>query len=417
MNDTLNINNMNLKHDVNISLNLKEMFIGLCILFAIPSAMWLFTLISHLIFKKCFNIILEPTVNECIVILDNYLYNELHPDLKDYEKDLNETFWFSNKNEIKDDKSNKIDHEKERIISEKNYYLYNNFSAPAFTQHGHKQYDHMNNLHFSHHNVRNSINETINKGEQTERTSSSPPLNVKVSKKTGDTKISFRASKILDIPDDPMQRIKNRKELHLNYCYTGHENRYTMNYNMKYFRNNVVLLMISTMKLLLALIMVTLALFAMNTDPISILTLSGVAWVALWFQGGLSDLFKNYLYYFIILFNDKIHPGNIISLEGFSNEFGCVVEICPLYTVLIVKRYVQKDYINTEEFMFIDVPNSNFYLYKTVIVSKWKKIHKNDVSINDIDYVINGERNNGRNSNDDKNAYERTKKIPIKNTK
>jgi hypothetical protein len=164
------------------------------------------------------------------------------------------------------------------------------------------------------------------------------------------------------------EKAHHMMHVHKTYCYSRFEESHSAR---RYLRGNFILTLVATIKLLASGIMITLGTFALDTDPLTILAFTGVAWTALWFQGGIVDLFRNYLYHFVILATDKFHPGNIVMLEGHTKEPGCVFAITPLYTVLMTKHADAAG--RSEELLFEDVPNYNFFVYPMTTAYRWKK--------------------------------------------
>jgi hypothetical protein len=175
------------------------------------------------------------------------------------------------------------------------------------------------------------------------------------------------------IPTSDLHEWQNKKKhdrlhAHNTYCYSHMEERLS---TIRYLRGNFIHSLVATMQLLSTGLLVALSLFALNTDPLSALAFTGIAWTALWFQGGLIDLFRNYLFYFVIICTDKFHPGNILQVQGQMAEPGCVLKITPLCTVIAVKRFHGMG--REEEIDFIDINNYAFFVYPVMTAFRWKK--------------------------------------------
>lgn len=163
---------------------------------------------------------------------------------------------------------------------------------------------------------------------------------------------------------------------------------YRFKKSLRFLRGNFVMLLLAWVQLLSFTSMMSLALYAINTEPSNILALSGLAWSFFLYQGGLADLMKQYLYYFILLINDKIHVGTLCRLDGRTKGVTCIVKITPLCVVVMVKQFYEPQFIpsssssstattkrvygRAEEISFIYVPNYDFYMYHMIVPFEWR---------------------------------------------
>jgi hypothetical protein len=172
-----------------------------------------------------------------------------------------------------------------------------------------------------------------------------------------------------DVAGGKTRRDKCMK-VHGDYCYTRLEEEHK---TRRYLRGNFILAVIATMKLCACSVIVVAVTYALDTDPTATVAFFGLVWGSMWFSGGLSDLFRNYLFYFVILFTDKFHPGNVLGLEGRMREFGCVVDIEPLCVVVLVRRISEGDRRYREDLLLLDVSPYDFFAYQTATVLMWRE--------------------------------------------
>ena len=284
--------------------------LSLCLLSSIPLLLWLLTTMTEFLFHKCTQIQRKLSLIDCIQILDNYSDKDTADDLDD-----------------------------SGYANPQNLFWYSN------------EGDANGNDRMQVIDTRDDVR--INVNRRTEEETAVPYRS--------DTSFSYESH----------QKAERMLHLHKTYCYSGSEDYHA---TRRYLRGNFILALVATMKLLLSCIMITLSLFALNTDPLTVLAFTGVAWTALWFQGGVVDLSRNYLYYFVLLISDKFHPGNIVMLEGYMKEPGCIYRITPLYTVFLIKR--ENRDARAEELLFLDVMNYNFFVYPQATAFRWKKLPK-----------------------------------------
>ena len=291
---------------------------ALCLLSSIPLVWWLISVLTELLFYKCSKIQRKLSLRDCIGILDNYLDEDMVADLTKYGYgggNAQNLFWYVENDD--DDASTT--------------------GSPM--------------------NVEENIG-----------TANDVAIDVGSGKTQGR---SYNYSNNAGYSFKSREKVKRMMHLHKTYCYSQLEEEHSAK---RYLRGNFILALVATMKLLVTTLFITLSLFALDTDPLTVLAFTGVAWTALWFQGGVVDLFRNYLYHFVILSTDKFHPGNIIQLEGHMKEPGCVFYITPLYTVLLIKRTDAVGRI--EELLFVDVLNYNFFAFPMSTSLRWKKPSK-----------------------------------------
>jgi hypothetical protein len=299
---------------------MRGIFLAVFLLSLIPLILWFVTVITDFLFHKCSKIQRKPSIQDCINILDNYLDEDTVSDLTKcgYGNPQN-LFWYA-----QDDEND------------------------------------LNDVDLG--NTTNDANDTRISMEQQQKKHQQQQQQPRFS---NFTRTTYKTE----------EKVHRMLHLHKTYCYSQLEEFHS---TRRYLRGNFILSLVATMKLLVTGIMVTLSLFALDTDPLTVLAFTGVAWTALWFQGGVVDLFRNYLYHFVILSMDKFHPGNIVMLEGHMKEPGCVYAITPIYTVLLIKRADATG--RAEELLFEDILNYNFFVYPMTTTYKWKKpIKKNKI--------------------------------------
>ena len=300
-----------------------RIFVFMCLISLIPLILWFISAVTELLFHKCTKIQEKPSLMDCVQILDNYLDRSVATDLADcgYDNPQN-LFWIVDADDDEDANYGGVIENEEDVSIQ---------MPPA---HGKIQ----NNAKKTGHRLQTQPRDT-NKSTK-----------------------SFHAQ-------ETIQKADHMLHLHKKYCYSKFEEN---NQTKRYLRGNFILALVATIKLLTSCVMMTLGLFALDTNPLAVLAFTGVAWTALWFQGGIVDLSRNYMYHFVMLASDKCHPGNIVMLDGCMKEFGCVYQITPLYTVLLIKRSGGGDG-RSEELLFLDEMNYNFFVYPMLTAYRWKK--------------------------------------------
>lgn len=189
---------------------------------------------------------------------------------------------------------------------------------------------------------------------------------------SGTSRIPGRFHDSRQTKKDKFERFKweTKVSLHRDFSYSRVEEDEKFIPDM-YLRDNFITALLSASKIMMVGALITGALFAMNTDPYAVFLFSGVAWAALWFQGGFSDMFRNYLCFFIIRFSNKFHVGSIVGVEGFLKDVGCVVSITPFCTIIMVMREKKTDTHIERELLMMDVPNCNFMSYPQITGWRW----------------------------------------------
>lgn len=314
--------------------NFRGIFVAMGLISLIPLVLWLLSEIIEFLFRRCTKIQRKPTLLECIQILDNYFDKNTTIDDENAYGDDNDpqyAFWYTNENDKEEQ------HEDEEVIT-------NDSSG-------------------------NIGDVSIKMPYIEDGVFASPPGTTKqryndYSKRHIDP-IRYRNAK---------RNLKHMLHLHKTYSYTRAEGHHS---TRRYLRGNFILALKSSMMLIVSCVMITFSLFALNTDPFTVLAFTGVAWAALWFQGGVVEISRNYLFHFTMLFSDKVHPGNIIMLDGYMKEFGCVYEVTPLYTLLLVERSFNEG--RSEELLFLDISNYNFFVYPMLTAYRWKKPKSNRI--------------------------------------
>lgn len=308
---------------LNNDMDMRGIIIAICLLSLIPLVLWFVSTIADLLFYKWSKIQRKPSIRDCVEILDNYLTEDNVSDQLYYgQGNSHNIFWYADNNTNDDDDDNKKDNSE-------------------LMEDGSKM------------EIETRINMTTQKNYRHKYKTKVAPSST----------YDYMTSQ---------EKVQHMIHVHKTYCYSRFEESHSTRH---YLRGNFILSLIATIKLFSSGIMVVLAMFALNTDPLTVLAFTGVAWTALWFQGGIVDLFRNYLYHFVILSTDKFHPGNIVMLEGHTKEPGCVFTITPIYTVMLTKRSSTTG--RSEELLFQDVPNYNFFIYPMTTAYRWKKSTNN----------------------------------------
>jgi hypothetical protein len=325
--------------------------LGVFIFLSLPVVYWVISYFFHILEKKCCKIQLKPSLEECCIILDTYSYETPDNGFKGYENLIDQTWWVSKnaEEEEEEEEGGEKYRERKRNLNINISRRRGDDSGGARSRGSYGLVD---------------IGENMGGKTTTSIKTEEPSKN--------HTSILFN-----DMENDmnPQDRVHFRKELLNRYVYTPYEGRW-ISYTLKYIRSNGLTAVTSVISLNFVIAFVALGLFALDLDPLTTLTLSGVTWTALWFQGGLSEVFKNYLYYFLILLTDKTHPGNIVNLPGYCDTDVCVVEVLPLYTVGIIRIFGKTVGDHVDEFRFVDIPNSVLFTLKMETVYRWIADHE-----------------------------------------
>ena len=132
----------------------------------------------------------------------------------------------------------------------------------------------------------------------------------------------------------------------------------------RYLRTSMSLFCYAIVSIIVFFTVVTVAFWSVGTDIVTVVSLLGIAWTAVWFNSGLAGLFGNYLSYLSVLLTGRFTLGSMIQVESSMRSHGCVIAIEPLYTeVLIVEHKEGAVELNIKQ-----IPNLTFF---TVTVSSF----------------------------------------------
>lgn len=138
-----------------------------------------------------------------------------------------------------------------------------------------------------------------------------------------------------------------------------------------YLRGNFLLFIQQILGIFTICATFTVATWIMGTDPFAIVAYSGIAWTALWFNSGLTIYIGHYIAYLCILASDKYKAGSLIFIPGQMEDVGCVYDIKPLCTEILMRRMSKnKEFV---ESYFLQVPNAIVFNVSPSLIGRCKK--------------------------------------------
>ena len=147
---------------------------------------------------------------------------------------------------------------------------------------------------------------------------------------------------------------------------TSHLNaqRGTRHETERYLRTSMALFCYAIISLVIFFVVVTASFWSVGTDIVTVVSRLGIAWTAVWFNGGLATFLGNYISYLAILLTCRFTLGSLVKVEGTTKTHGCVISIEPLYTEIIVVE-------QTDSALLLDIKQVANITFFTVTISSF----------------------------------------------